>query len=148
MSESLFPERTDKAEIEEGSVLRPKFDADGLIPCITVDATRGDILMVAFMNEEALAHTLKTRKATYYSRSRKKLWVKGEESGLVQKVRDLYVDCDQDVVLLKVEVTGEGCCHQGFRSCFYRRVKDPETHELEFTQERVFDPKAVYRKKS
>ena len=146
MSNFSFPERTDKRAIEEGDLLRPKFDADGLIPCITVDAGSGDILMVAYMNEEALAHTLKSRKATYYSRSRKKLWVKGEESGLVQKVKDVYVDCDQDVIMIKVDVTGEGCCHQGFRSCFYRRVADPETHRLEFVQERVFDPKKVYGK--
>ncbi len=146
MSESLFPERTDKAGIEEGEILQPKFDENGLIPCITVDDATGDILMVAYMNEEALDHTLKTRKATYYSRSRKKLWVKGEASGLTQQVVDLYVDCDQDVVMIRVRVSGEGCCHQGFRSCFYRRVTDPETHRLEFTQERVFDPKAVYGK--
>ncbi len=146
MNKRIFPERTEKTEIEEGDLLRPKFDENGLIPSITVDATSGDILMVAFMNEEALRLTLETRKATYYSRSRKKLWIKGEESGLVQKVKEVYVDCDQDVVMIKFEVTGEGCCHQGFRSCFYRKVSDPKTFRLEFTQDRVFDPKAVYKK--
>ncbi len=146
MSESLFPERTDRTEIEEGEILRPKFDEHGLIPCITVDDASGDVLMVAYMNDEALARTLETRRATYYSRSRGKLWVKGEESGLVQQVKDVYVDCDQDVILLRVDVAGEGCCHQGYRSCFYRRVKDPAARTLEFTGERVFDPKSVYKK--
>ena len=145
MSDNLFPERTDKKAIEEGDLLRPKFDEHGLIPCITVDAASKDVLMFAFMNAEALSLTLKTGKATYFSRSRKKLWIKGEESGLVQKVKDVRVDCDQDVVMLEVEVTGTGCCHQGYRSCFYRRVSDPDRFKLEFTEDRVFDPKAVYK---
>ncbi len=145
MSDNLFPERTDKKAIEEGDLLRPKFDEHGLIPCITVDAASKDVLMFAFMNAEALSLTLKTGKATYFSRSRKKLWIKGEESGLVQKVKDVRVDCDQDVVMLEVEVTGTGCCHQGYRSCFYRRVSDPDRFKLEFTEDRVFDPKSVYK---
>ncbi|MEX2381554.1 MAG: phosphoribosyl-AMP cyclohydrolase [Opitutales bacterium] len=147
MSNGTFPERTNRQEVEEGTVLRPKFDEHGLIPCITMDAVSGEILMFAYMNKEALHLTLQTKKATYYSRSRNKLWIKGEESGLVQKVKDLYVDCDQDVVMIQVEVTGKGCCHQGYRSCFYRKVTDPEAFELEFTQkEKAFDPKAVYGK--
>ena len=145
MSDHVFPERTEKKAIEEGDLLRPKFDEHGLIPCITVDAASKDVLMFAFMNAEALSLTLKTGKATYFSRSRKKLWIKGEESGLVQKVKDVRVDCDQDVVMLEVEVTGTGCCHQGYRSCFYRRVSDPDRFKLEFTEDRVFDPKSVYK---
>ena len=146
MNAHAFPERTDKKAIEEGDLMRPKFDEHGLIPCITVDAASKDVLMFAYMNAEALRLTLTTGKATYYSRSRNKLWIKGEESGLVQKVKDVRVDCDQDVVMIEVEVTGTGCCHQGFRSCFYRRVADPENLRLEFTEERVFDPRAVYKK--
>ncbi len=146
MKDSIFPERTDRNAIEKGDVLRPKFDEHGLIPCITVDAASRDVLMFAFMNAEALDLTLKSGKATYFSRSRGKLWIKGEESGLVQKVKEVYVDCDQDVVMIEVEVAGTGCCHQGFRSCFYRRVSDRENRKLAFTQERVFDPKAVYKK--
>src|SRR5690606_24849124 len=101
-----FPERTTTAEIELGVTLRPKFDADSLIPCITKNVASGDVLMFAFMYAESLQHTLKTGKATYWSRSRRKLWVKGEESGNIQVVRELRTDCDQDVLLLKVEQSG------------------------------------------
>jgi phosphoribosyl-AMP cyclohydrolase len=103
--------------------------------------------MFAFMNAEALTHTIKTKKATYWSRSRNKLWVKGEESGHVQLVKELLVDCDQDVVLLKVENVGGAACHNGYRSCFYRRLADEQTWRLEFTASRVFDPATVYKKK-
>lgn len=147
MSEQIFSPRTTKEEVELGYVLRPKFDADGLIPCITTDVKTGEILMFAFMNEESLRLTIQTRKASYWSRSRNKLWVKGEESGLVQKVKDIYVDCDQDVIMIKVDVTGEGCCHNGYRSCFYRKVADNETFALEQAiKEKSFDPKKVYAK--
>jgi phosphoribosyl-AMP cyclohydrolase len=147
-----FPARTTTAEIELGGALQPKFDADGLIPCITTDAATNEVLMFAFMNAEALAHTLRTKQATYYSRSRRKLWVKGEESGNVQLVRELRVDCDQDVILLKVEAKGGGACHNGYQSCFYRRLAagaqpdDPASLKLEFAAERVFDPAKVYKK--
>ena len=100
-----------------------------------------------FMNAEALTHTIKTKKATYWSRSRNKLWVKGEESGHMQLVQELLVDCDQDVVLLKVENVGGAACHNGYRSCFYRRLADEQTLQLEFTAPRVFDPATVYKKK-
>ena len=102
MSAFVFPARTTSAEIELGTVLQPKFGPDGLIPCITTDETTNEVLMFAFMNAESLALTLKTGKASYWSRSRNKLWVKGEESGNAQLVRELRVDCDQDVILLKV----------------------------------------------
>lgn len=146
-----FPERTTTAEIELGDTLRPKFDADGLIPCITQDAATGEVLMFAFMNAESLQHTLRTGKATYWSRSRKKLWVKGEESGNVQLVRELRTDCDQDVLLLKVEQSGpaNASCHNGYKSCFYRRLvsRDDPAFRLEFTSEPLFDPAKVYKKK-
>lgn len=147
MSEQIFSPRTTKEAVELDHVLRPKFDSDGLIPCITTDAKSGEILMFAWMNAESLRLTIQTRKASYWSRSRKKLWVKGEESGLVQKVQDIYVDCDQDVIMIKVEVTGEGCCHNGYRSCFYRKIADNETFALEQAiAEKAFDPKKVYAK--
>jgi phosphoribosyl-AMP cyclohydrolase len=147
----VFPARTTTAEIELGTTLQPKFDADGLIPCITQDAATGEVLMFAFMNAESLTHTLQTRKATYWSRSRKKLWVKGEESGNVQLVRELRTDCDQDVLLLKVEQSGpaNASCHNGYKSCFYRKVGDLDdaSLKLQFTAQPLFDPAKVYKKK-
>lgn len=149
----VFPARTTTAEIELGTTLQPKFGPDGLIPCITTDHVTNEVLMFAFMNAEALAHTLKTGKATYWSRSRNKLWVKGEESGNAQLVKELRVDCDQDVVLLKVENVGGAACHNGYPSCFYRKlsgganVADPSSLKLELTARRVFDPATVYKKK-
>lgn len=147
MSHEIFASRTNKEEVEAGNVLRPKFDENGLIPCITTDAKTGEVLMFAFMNAESLRLTIQTRKASYWSRSRNKLWIKGEESGLVQHVKEVYTDCDQDVIMIKVDVTGEGCCHNGYRSCFYRKVSDPETFALEpAITEKAFDPKQVYAK--
>jgi phosphoribosyl-AMP cyclohydrolase len=155
MSSFVFPTRTTTAEIELGTTLQPKFGADGLIPCITQDAATGEVLMFAFMNAESFAHTLETKKATYWSRSRNKLWVKGEESGNVQVVQDVLTDCDQDVILLKVTQTGAGgaACHNGYKSCFYRKVAagekigDASPPKLEFAAQRLFDPATVYRKK-
>jgi phosphoribosyl-AMP cyclohydrolase len=153
MSSFVFPVRTTTAEIELGTTLQPKFGADGLIPCITQDAATGEVLMFAFMNAEALAHTLRTKKATYWSRSRNKLWVKGEESGNVQVVKEVFTDCDQDVVLIKVDQTGSGgaACHNGYKSCFYRKVAEPAdaaTPKLAFAAQRLFDPATVYKKKA
>jgi phosphoribosyl-AMP cyclohydrolase len=146
-----FPARTTLAEIELGQTLQPKFGPDGLIPCITQEATSGEVLMFAFMNAESLAHTLATKKATYWSRSRNKLWVKGEESGNVQWVQALYTDCDQDVILLKVEQRGaaNASCHNGYQSCFYRKLTDLERpdYALEFVSQPLFDPATVYKKK-
>ncbi|MDD2762473.1 MAG: phosphoribosyl-AMP cyclohydrolase [Opitutaceae bacterium] len=151
MSTTPFPARTTMQEVELGTTLQPKFGPDGLIPCITQDIGTGQVLMFAFMNAESLAHTLKTRKATYWSRSRNKLWVKGEESGNVQIVKEVYTDCDQDVLLIKVEQTGaaNASCHNGFKSCFYRRLAslDDTSFRLEYTAERLFDPATVYKKK-
>ena len=151
MSTPAFPARTTLPEIELGRTLQPKFDADGLIPCITQDVRTGEVVMFAFMNAESLGHTLQTGKATYWSRSRKKLWVKGEESGNVQLVKELRTDCDQDVLLLKVEQTGaaNASCHNGYKSCFYRKLADLDdaAMKLQFTAERLFDPATVYKKK-
>ena len=137
----------DKESVELGTELAPKFDSDGLIPCITVDASTKEVLMFAWMNEEALKLTIESGKATYYSRSRKKLWVKGESSGLEQEVVQVLVDCDQDVIQMRVHVKGEGTCHNGYRSCFYRAVLKDEPRKLEYTiGERSFDPKKAYGK--
>lgn len=145
-AETLFFPRGDKAGLELGDTLQPKFDEAGLIPCITVDANSNEVLMFAFMNDEALCHTIESGKATYYSRSRRKLWIKGEESGHFQLVRELRTDCDQDVILLKVDIGSGAACHTGYRSCFYRKLNT--SHRLEMAGgERLFDPKTVYGKK-
>ena len=110
-------------DIENGMVLMPKFDSSGLITAVTVDATTNDILMVAHMNADALAKTIETGQAWYWSRSRKALWLKGETSGQIQTIKEIRVDCDQDCLLLRVEIGGDGgCCHTGKPQCFYRRV--------------------------
>jgi phosphoribosyl-AMP cyclohydrolase len=115
--------------------------AGGLIPAVVQDWTTGEVLMVAYMNAESWAKTQETGKACFWSRSRKKLWLKGETSGHMQKVKEAYLDCDNDALLLKVEQVGGAACHTGFRSCFYRRI---EGDRLEISGERVFDPKEVY----
>ena len=123
MTDTLsFSPRGSTAEVEEGLGFAPKFDADGLITAVVTDIKSGDVLMIAHMNAEALRKTVGTGEAWYYSRSRKKLWKKGESSGHVQRVVELRVDCDQDALWLKVEQVGEGACHTGRRSCFYRAV--------------------------
>ena len=132
-------------EIEEGLRFVPKFDANGLITAISQDTITGDVLMVAYMNDEALNLTLKTGNAVFFSRSRKKLWKKGEESGHVQKVQQILVDCDQDCLILKVSVD-QGQCHVGYQSCFYRAVKTGTKDNLEFVAEKVYDPKEAYGK--
>ena len=139
---------TSQSEIEEGLAFAPQYGADGLITAVVTDVASGDVLMVAHMNAEAVAKTIATGEAWYYSRSRKKLWKKGETSGHVQRVKELRVDCDQDALWLKVEQAGGGACHTGRRSCFYRAVPLGKTGaRLEFRDEKSFDPKAVYGKK-
>jgi len=132
-------------EIEVGLNFQPKFGSDGLITAISQNAETGDVLMVAYMNQEALGLTLKTGNAVFFSRSRQKLWKKGEESGHVQKVQQILVDCDQDCLILKVTVD-QGQCHVGYQSCFYRAVKQGTESELEFIAEKVYDPKQAYKK--
>jgi phosphoribosyl-AMP cyclohydrolase len=147
MSQDLsFPPPRSTADLEEGLALTPKFDADGLLTCVTTDSGSGDVLMVAHMNAEALARTVATGEAWYYSRSRKALWRKGETSGHTQRVTEMRVDCDQDTIWLKVEQIA-GACHTGRHSCFYRAVplgQKGGAVKLELRDERVFDPKAVY----
>jgi len=141
------------AELEEGTALTPKFDANGLITAVATDAKSGDVLMVAHMNSEALAKTIATGEAWYFSRSRNALWKKGETSGHTQRVVEMRIDCDQDAVWIKVEQVA-GACHTGRRSCFYRAVSLGTSEgklraaRLEFRDARVFDPKAVYPKSS
>lgn len=117
--------------------------AGGLVPAIAQDADTGEVLMLAWMNREAFDETVRTGRACYYSRSRGKLWRKGEESGNVQEVRGIYLDCDADTVLLKVNQVGGAACHEGYPSCFFRKL---EGAELRVVGERVFDPKTVYKK--
>ena len=132
-------------QVEEGLQFVPKFDGQGLIPAIAQDDRTGQILMVAWMNREALDRTIETGQATYFSRSRGKLWTKGEESGHVQTVRQILVDCDQDCLILKVSVD-QGQCHVGYQSCFYRALKPGSNTDLDPIAEKVYDPKATYRK--
>lgn len=117
--------------------------AGGVVPAIAQDADTGEVLMLAWMNAEAFAETVRTGRACYFSRSRGRLWRKGEESGHVQEVRGIYIDCDADTVLLKVKQIGGAACHEGYKSCFFRQV---EGDELRVIAERVFDPNQVYRK--
>jgi phosphoribosyl-AMP cyclohydrolase len=132
-------------KIEEGLDFTPKFGTDGLITAISQDAETGEVLMVAYMNEEALKLTVNTGNAVFFSRSRQKLWKKGEESGHVQKVRQILVDCDQDCLILKVNVD-QGQCHVGYQSCFYRGLKPGTQAELQLVAEKVYDPAQAYKK--
>ncbi len=150
MTDTQFAKRISVEQVEEGSKLAPKFDEHGLIAAVTTDAKTGDVLMLGYMNAEALAKTIETGEAHYWSRSRKVLWHKGATSGLVQKVIDLRIDDDQDAVWLKVDVAGSGAsCHVGYMSCFYRSIptgdKPSPELELEFKeQSKTFDPDEVY----
>jgi phosphoribosyl-AMP cyclohydrolase len=145
-----FPAAKSKAESEEGSVFTPRFDAEGLLPVVVTSAKTGEVLMFAYMNEEALRRTIETGEAHYWSRSRGRLWRKGEESGNAQRVVEIRTDCDQDAIWLKVEGAGaEAACHTGRRSCFYRVVPlgaKGAALTLSFVDaERQFDPETVYR---
>jgi phosphoribosyl-AMP cyclohydrolase len=147
----LFPPAGDKAALEAGDVLTPRFGADGTIACVTVDADSGQVLMVAYMNAESLALTIETGEGWYWSRSRSELWHKGATSGNVQKVVELRTDCDQDALVLRVRVEGAGAtCHTGQLSCFYRRVSLGQKAaegpvRLEHVGgDRLFDPTEVY----
>lgn len=125
----------------------PDFSKHDLVPAIAQDATTGQVLMLAYMNADAYAETLATRRACYYSRSRRRLWRKGEESGHVQHLKHIYYDCDADTVLMKVEQVGGAACHEGYASCFFREI-DPASGEAKVVAERVFDPEQVYRRKA
>ena len=147
----MFKKRDNIKEVEEGKYLQPKFDKNGLIPVITSDFESGDILMHGYMNDEALKKTIETKEAHYWSRSRKKIWHKGQVSGFIQKVREIRIDDDQDSVWLSVDIGNGASCHVGYKSCFYRsiplgKIKNSEKIEMNFKEEKkVFDPKKVYK---
>ena len=147
----MFKRRDNIKEIEEGKCLSPKFDENGLIPVITTDFQSGDILMHGYMNDEALKKTIESKEAHYWSRSRNKIWHKGQISGFVQKVKEIRIDDDQDCVWIKVDIGKGASCHVGYRSCFYRSIPLEKKHdikelEMEFKEKnKIFDPKKVYK---
>jgi len=146
-----FAARGEKQQVEQGLELCPKFDANGLIPALATDASTGDLLMLAYMNEESLKKTIEIGEAVYYSRSRQELWHKGATSGHVQKVQEIRIDCDQDAIWLKVEQLGAGACHVGYQSCFFRKIdrdtlSESQPVRLEIVEEgKAFDPDKVYK---
>ena len=149
MSDIKFEQRKTIEQVEESTELAPKFDKDGLIPVVTTDFVSGEVLMQGYMNEESFKKTISLGEAVYYSRSRKTLWYKGKTSGLVQIIKEMRIDDDQDCVWLKVNVNGGASCHVGYHSCFYRRIhfgpQLPINISLKFEEkEKVFDPKKVY----
>ena len=147
----MFKKRDNIKEVEEGKYLSPKFDENGLIPVITTDFQTGSILMHGYMNDEALKKTIETKEVHYWSRSRKKIWRKGQVSGFVQIVKEIRIDDDQDSVWLSVDIGNGASCHVGYRSCFYRsiplgKIKNEEELEMEFKEKKkIFDPKKVYK---
>ena len=149
----MFKKRENVADIEEGSLLSPKFDNDGLIPVITTDFQTKEVLMQGFMNSEALKKTIETKEAHYWSRSRKEVWHKGETSGFVQKVIEIRIDDDQDSIWMSVDIGNGSSCHVGYKSCFYRsiplgKIENTEKIEIKFEEnKKKFDPKTVYKGK-
>ena len=147
----MFKKRDNIKEVEVGKYLSPKFDENGLIPVITTDFQTGGILMHGYMNDEALKKTIETKEVHYWSRSRKKLWRKGQISGFVQIVNEIRIDDDQDSVWLSVNIGNGASCHVGYRSCFYRsiplgKIKNGEELEMEFKEKKkIFDPKKIYK---
>lgn len=148
MSKDAFPAPESKTAREEGTVFAPRFGEDGLIPVVATSAKTGEVLMLAYMNEEALARTIATGEAHYWSRSRARLWRKGEESGNTQRVVEMRTDCDQDAIWLKVRIRGlAAACHTGHRTCFYRRIRVGARKSVGLESAgtpRLFDPAAVY----
>ena len=151
MTEIKFEERKTIEQVEESTELAPKFDKDGLIPVVTTDFSSGEVLMQGYMNEEALKKTIHLGEAVYYSRSRQTLWHKGKTSGLVQTVKEIRIDDDQDCVWLRVDVQGGASCHVGYRSCFYRsiplgKIDNGRNVKMKFLEkEKKFDPEEVYK---
>tara|TARA_A100001015_G_C14628338_1_gene570648 strand:+ start:176 stop:646 length:471 start_codon:yes stop_codon:yes gene_type:complete len=144
-----FEPRTSVEQVEESTAFAPKFDEHGLIPVITTDFESGEVLMQGYMNRDALRQTMTLGEAVYFSRSRQTLWHKGKTSGLVQTIKEIRIDDDQDCIWLRVDVVGGASCHVGYRSCFYRSVPFGDTSatsiELNFTEtEKVFDPNDIY----
>jgi len=149
MFEIKFKNRKSIEQVEESTDLAPKFDNNGLIPVVTTDYSSGEVLMQGYMNEESLKKTITLGQAVYYSRSRKTIWHKGKTSGLIQTIKEIRIDDDQDCIWLRVEVEGGASCHVGYRSCFYRSVPfgNNQSSEQKLTfeeKERVFDPKKIY----
>ena len=147
----MFKKRDNIKEVEEGKYLEPKFDENGLIPVITSDFKNGDILMHGYMNSQALKKTIETKEAYYWSRSRKKIWHKGQVSGFIQKVKEIRIDDDQDSIWLSVDIGSGSSCHVGYRSCFYRsiplgKIKNGEELEMEFKEtKKISDPEKIYK---
>jgi len=147
----MFKKRNNIKEVEEGKYLSPKFDINGLIPVIATDYHTGDILMHSYMNEESFKKTIENKEAFYWSRSRKKIWHKGQVSGFVQKIKEIRIDDDQDSIWLSVDIGKGASCHVGYKSCFYRsiplgRVENYERLEMEFKEKnKMFDPTKVYK---
>jgi len=147
----MFKKRDNIKEVEEGKFLEPKFDENGLIPVITADFKNGDILMHGYMNDLALKKTIETQEAHYWSRSRRKIWHKGQISGFKQIVKEIKIDDDQDSIWLSVDIGDGASCHVGYRSCFYRsipmgKIKNAENIKLKFEEKnKIFDPKKVYK---
>ena len=149
MKEINFKKRETIEQVEESNDLAPKFDKNGLIPVVTTDYSSGEMLMQGYMNEEALKKTITIGEAVYYSRSRKTIWHKGKKSGLIQVIKEIRIDDDQDCIWLRVDTKGGASCHVGYRSCFYRSIpfgtNQAENQKLKFEEEeKVFDPKDVY----
>ena len=137
----------DKHELETTMNLSPKFDNNGLIPCITTSAKTGKVLMFAYMNQQAIDKTLETKEVHYWSRSRSSLWHKGASSGMVQKLVEMRIDCDQDCIWVTVEMQPEASCHTGRQSCFYRKLERSDNGTITMSyidDELIFDPKDVY----
>ena len=147
----MFKNRTSVFEVEEGKILSPKFDQNGLIPVVTTDDKTGEVLMHGYMNDLALKKTIETKEAHYWSRSKNALWHKGQKSGFVQKVIDLRIDDDQDSLWMSVDIGNGASCHVGYKSCFYRsvplgKIKDEKNIEMKFKEKnKKFDPKKVYK---
>ena len=148
MNDINFKKRISIEQVEESTELAPKFDQNGLIPVVTSDYSSGEVLMQGYMNEEAFKQTITLGQAVYYSRSRNTLWHKGKTSGLIQKIKEIRIDDDQDSVWLRVDVQGGASCHVGYRSCFYRSIPFGDNNSsivLKFEEkEKVFDPKEIY----
>ena len=149
----MFKKRENVADIEEGNLLSPKFNNDGLIPVITTDFKTKEVLMQGFMNSEALKKTIETKEAHYWSRSRKEIWRKGETSGFVQKVVEMRIDDDQDSIWMSVDIGDGASCHVGYKSCFYRsitlgKIQNTEKIKIDFKEKKKkFDPEVVYKNK-
>ena len=147
----MYKKRDNIKEVEEGKYLAPKFDENGLIPVITTDFQSGGILMHGYMNQEALIKTIESKEAHYWSRSRNKIWHKGQVSGFVQKVKEIKIDDDQDSIWLSVDIGNGASCHVGYRSCFYRsiplgKIKNTDKIEMDFKEnKKIFDPNKVYK---